>query len=116
MPLLLSALLVVFAPVSKRPAMEQRSQHAAATQDDPIKTEFDKRLKEAEGSVVKLWEVHAWCDAQGRDKEGCTVLRAIIKLDDTQRKAHELLGELEFEGKWFAYEKKLEEFKKKRLE
>jgi hypothetical protein len=50
------------------------------------------------------------------DKEGRAVLRAILKLDDSDAKAHELLGEILYDGKWFPNEKKIEEYKKKALE
>jgi hypothetical protein len=83
---------------------------------DERKAEFEKKLAEAEGNVQKLWTVYEWCESNGLDKDGRTVLRKILKLDDKQKKAHELLGELEFDGKWFPNQKKLDEYKAKKLE
>lgn len=80
------------------------------------KAEFEKKLQEAEGNVTKLWKLHEWCQAYALDKDARTVLRKILKLDDTDRKAHELLGEIEYDGKWFPSQKKLDEYKQKKLE
>jgi hypothetical protein len=82
---------------------------------DP-KAEFDQRMKDASGSVEKLWKVYEWCQTSSLDSQGRQVLRAILKIDDQDKKAHELLGEVEYEGKWYANEKKVEELKKKKLE
>jgi hypothetical protein len=84
-------------------------------QDDP-KAEFEKLRQEAEGSLEKLWKLHEWCGTKGLDKEARSVLRAILKIDENDRKAHELLGEVEYDGKWFASDKKVDEYKKKQLE
>ena len=91
---------------------------SAERQDPPQdrQADFDKRLKEAEGSTEKLWKVYDWCVTSGLDKQGRTVLRAILKIDDGDKKAHELLGEIGYDGKWFASDKKVEEYKKKQLD
>jgi len=99
-----SAPLAAANTASTRPAQEDK------------KAEYERRLAEAEGSVEKLWKVYDWCEARGMDKEGRAVARKILKLDDSQRRAHEVLGEIEYDGKWFASEKKVEEYKKKQLE
>jgi len=91
----------------------------AVVAQDPAQdhqAEYEKRLKEAEGSVEKLWTVYDWCQANSLDKQGRSVLRAILKVDDNDKKAHELLGEISFDGKWFASATKVEEYKKKQLE
>lgn len=80
------------------------------------KAEYEKRLAAAEGNAEKLWQLYEWCSANGLEKDGKNVLRKILKLDDTDRKAHELLGDVEYDGKWFPSEKKVEEYKKKKLE
>ncbi|MBM3989879.1 MAG: hypothetical protein FJ298_02615 [Planctomycetes bacterium] len=80
------------------------------------KAEFEKRLAAAEGNKDKLWKLYEWCDASGMEKDGRNVLRKIVKLDDADRRAHELLGEIEYDGKWFPSEKKVEEYKKKKLD
>ncbi|MCC7011714.1 MAG: hypothetical protein IT454_04050 [Planctomycetes bacterium] len=89
---------------------------ASITSQDDKKAEFEKKLAEAEGNVQKLWKVYDWCDAHGLEKDGRTVLRKILKVDDSDKKAHELLGEIEFEGKWFPNQKKVDEYKQKKLE
>lgn len=88
---------------------------AGQPQDDK-KAEYEKRLGEAEGDAAKLWKVYEWCEARGMEKEGRSVLRKILKLNDGDRRAHELLGEVEYDGKWFPSEKKVEEYKRKQLE
>jgi hypothetical protein len=89
---------------------------SAPKQEDDKKAEYEKRLAAAEGDAAKLWKVFEWCETRGMEKEGRSVLRKILKLNENDRKAHELLGEVEYDGKWFATEKKVEEYKKKQLE
>jgi hypothetical protein len=76
--------------------------------------EYATRRKAAEGDVDKLWRLFDWCEAYGLGREGRKVLRAIIELDDS-RKAHELLGEIRHDGKWFASARKVEEYKRRQL-
>jgi hypothetical protein len=105
--------------LSAAPLDARDVQAPAALAQDPAQdhqAEYEKRLKEAEGSVEKLWTVYEWCQSNGLDKQGRSVLRAILKVDDNDKKAHELLGEVSFDGKWFANDKKVEEYKKKQLE
>lgn len=99
-------------PITLRPAA---SLSASVRQEDR-KAEFEKRLAAAEGSAEKLWKLYEWCSANAMEKDGRNVLRKIVKLDETDRRAHELLGEVEYDGKWFPSEKKVEEYKKKKLE
>jgi hypothetical protein len=80
------------------------------------KAEYEAKRAEAEGSVEKLWKLYDWCEAYSLESQGRSVLRAILKLDQNDRKAHELLGELEYDGKWFPNQKKLDEYKKKKLD
>jgi hypothetical protein len=101
------------------PCVVPRLSALAAARQDPAQdhqAEYEKRLKEAEGSVEKLWALYEWCQSNALDKQGRAVLRAILKVDDNDKKAHELLGEVSFDGKWFANDKKVEEYKKKQLE
>ena len=116
---MLPVLLVVVAlTVARSTPVEpvRAPQSAASTPAQDPKVEFDQRMKEAAGSVDKLWKVYEWCQTSSLDSQGRQVLRAILKLDDKDKKAHELLGEVEFDGKWFANEKKLEEYKRKQLD
>ena len=97
---------------SARPAALSIHQTPAAD----TKAEYEKRKKEAEGSVEKLWKLYEWCDAYALKNESRSTLRAILKLDEGDRKAHELLGHIEYEGKWYDNAKKVEEYKAKKLE
>ena len=90
----------------------------AAAQDpaaDP-KAEYETRKKEAEGNLERLWSLYEWCDKHALKTESRSTLRAILKLDASNAQAHKLLGHVEFEGKWYDSEKKVEEFKRKQLE
>lgn len=118
MPIMIAALLVALLSVapSSVPAAASASPSGEAAHAQDPKLEFEQRLKEASGSVEKLWKVYEWCQSSSLDSQGRQVLRAILKLDEQDKKAHELLGEVEFDGKWFANEKKLEEYKRKKLE
>ncbi|MCB9914496.1 MAG: hypothetical protein H6828_05030 [Planctomycetes bacterium] len=81
-----------------------------ASQDDH-KAEYEAKKKAAGKDVEKLWELYLWCDAFGMEKEGRTTLRAILKEDPDHRGANEGLGYLEYDGKWFKTQKKLDEYK-----
>jgi len=104
-------------PLILAPALIAAREPAAATQQqDDKKADYERRVAEAEGDAAKLWKVYEWCEARGMEKEGRSVLRKILKLNEADRRAHELLGEVEYDGKWFASDKKVEEYKKKKLE
>jgi len=91
------------------------SPRATANQpQDDQEAEYERRRKAAEGNAKKLWEVANWCEANGLTKEFRSCLRAILKLDDSDKKAHELLGHVAYDGQWFTSEKKMEVYKKKR--
>jgi hypothetical protein len=76
--------------------------------------EYDSRRKEAGRDPEKLWDVYLWCDANGLEKEGRSVLRAVVRADQNHRPAHEKLGHFEYDGQWFTTQKKLDKYKKKR--
>ena len=78
-----------------------------AAQETDRKAEFKARYAAAKGDLEALWELHEWCDAFGLESEDKRVLRAILKLDDSDRKAHEGLGHIEHEGNWFKDQKEL---------
>ena len=119
-PMLISQLLPILAlglPFTgasplQNPAPEPVLQSAADDGQDLIE-EYKKRRAEAEGDVEKLWKVANWSEANGLDKEFRSVLRAIVKLDDTDKKAHELLDHVYYDGQWFTTKKKYESYKKK---
>jgi len=87
-------------------------------QDPPVdnKAEYEKRKKEAGEDVEKLWKLHEWCEAYGLKSEARSTLRAVLKVDPADKKAHELLGHVFFDDKWFDSAKKVDEYKKKQLE
>ena len=109
MNLLALALLFPSAPVPPAPPI------TPAFQEVDRKAEYKTKREAANGDAEKLWELYDWCEAYGLSREGRSVLRAIIDIDDA-RKAHELLGEIEYDGKWFASQAKVEAYKRKQLE
>ena len=80
------------------------------------KAEYDRRRKEAGKDAAKLWEVYLWCDANGMEKEARSCLRAVVRADPDHREAHLKLGHLEYDGKWFTTQKKLDQYKRKNEE
>lgn len=85
------------------------------SQDDR-KEEFDKKLEEAGRDRKELWKLYDWCDTLGMKSEGRKVLRQILKVDDGDKKAHELLGHVFYDGQWFTTQKKADTYKKKKLD
>src|SRR5690349_4515038 len=114
--------LVMVATILQLPALAEpaaRNELEPACAQDPAanpKAEYEKRKKEAEGSVEKLWKLYDWCEASGLKNESRSTLRSILKLDPDEKQAHELLGHVFFDGKWFDSDKKVDEYKKKQLE
>lgn len=76
--------------------------------------EYEKRKNEAGEDPSKLWKLHEWCKEKGRDKDSKTALRKIVKVDPSHKEANIALGNVFFDGKWFANEKKVEEYKKEK--
>lgn len=75
------------------------------------KAEYEKKKKAAGKDVEKLWDLYLWCDANGMEKQGRSCLRAIIREDGSHRAAHKAMGHIEFDGKWFTTQKKLDQYK-----
>ena len=92
----------------------QPAQDLAVRED--LKEEYDRRRAEAKGDTKKLWALADWCEANSMDKERRSCLRAVLKLDDSDRKAHEALGHVFYDGQWFTTQKKLDAYKKKEEE
>jgi hypothetical protein len=113
---LLVLLLALNAPAapSIRPLLPAPRAAEAPAQD--LKAEYETRRAAAEGNKEKLWELAAWCESNGLDKERKSCLREIVKLDDNDAKAHEALGHILYEGKWFTSEDKLAAYKQKAAE
>ncbi len=76
--------------------------------------EYGKRRKAADGNVENLWAVADWCEANGLTTQFRSCLRAVLKLDAEDKKAHTLLGHVLYEGTWFTTEKKMLAHQKKR--
>ena len=112
---LVFALLFAVSPATALPLVPVAPVPAAPLQETDRKAEYEAKRAEAEGNAEKLWELYEWCESYGLSREGRSVLRAIIEVDDA-RKAHELLGEIEYDGQWFASQAKVEAYKRKKLE
>jgi len=106
--LLLCLPLFLAAPTQAQPTTID----ASPQQDDDKIAEYETKRKAAGKDVEKLWDLYLWCDAYGMDKQGRSCLRAILKVDDAHEEAHKALGHLEFDGKWFTTQKKLDQYKK----
>ncbi|MCY2959822.1 MAG: hypothetical protein NTY35_06615 [Planctomycetota bacterium] len=76
--------------------------------------EFEKRKTEAGDDTAKLWKLYEWCRDSKREKEGKTILKKIVKLEPTHKEANIALGNVFFDGKWFASQKKVDEYKKEK--
>ena len=83
----------------------------ASAQDDLA--EYKRRRKAADGNTEALWKLVDWCELQSLRKQRKSCLRAILKLDDDDTKAHELVGHVFYGGQWFTSKSKLRSFKKK---
>jgi len=77
-------------------------------EEKDLKAEFDKRYDAAKGDVAKLWELYDWCEAYSLQKYHQRVLKAIVKVDENERRARELLGHEFYDGTWWDDPKKLE--------
>ncbi len=86
--------------------------HASPQQDDDKIAEYETKREAAGKDIDKLWDLYLWCGAYGMDKQGRLCLRAILKVDDGHEEAHKALGHIEYDGKWFTTQKKLDKYKK----
>lgn len=89
---------------------------AAVRQDDEKdrKKQFDELYKDAKGDVEKLWELYDWCEAYGMQKYHKRVLNAILREDEENAKAHEILGHEFYDGKWWEDLDELAEYREKK--
>lgn len=106
---MLERLLVVLACSTLAPVALPRA--AVGIQDQ--EAEFETRRKEAAGDLAKLWKLADWCEARGLVRQRDLVLRDILELDDTDKKAHELLGHLFHDGRWFDSQRELDAYERK---
>ena len=105
-------LLLAILPLAPLPTPDPAPTRALTFQDDS-KKEYETRRSEADGDATKLWALVDWCEANSLEKEKRSCLRALLKIDDGDRKAHELLGHLFYDDQWFTSQKKLDAHKKK---
>lgn len=86
----------------------------AETQDRTA--EFEKRYEAAKEDTDALWELHRWTETYGLGREGRKVLRQLVKLDPDDTRAHELLGHVKVDGRWFTSQKKADAYLAEREE
>lgn len=98
--------------VQARPA----AAHGTEQTQNPDEAEYERRRKLADKDADKLWDLYDWCTQKKLDKDAKSCLRRIVQLKPDDEKAHKLLGEIQYEGKWFPSEKKVEEYKKQQAE
>lgn len=80
----------------------------SAQEEDPLAT-YEAMRSEAGTDVEKLWGVYEYCQAHHLDTQGRSVLRAILDVDDGADRAHDLLGHIRFEGRWYKSQAELAE-------
>ncbi len=78
------------------------------------RAEFDRRLREARGDATKLWELYEWCEAFNMRAEGRRVLRDILRVDEEDPRANELLGHIRYDGRWFPNQRELDNYKREK--
>ena len=104
------------APVPASSVFAAAAPSALERVQDDRKEEFEKKLEDAGEDREELWRLYDWCDTLGLESEGRKVLRKILKVDDGDKKAHELLGHVYYDGQWFTSQKKADAYKKKKLD
>ncbi len=89
---------------------------APTSQQNPDEAEYEKRRKAADKDYDKLWDLYDWCTQKKLATQGKSCLRRIVQLKPDDEKAHKLLGDVSYDGKWFPSDKKVEEYKKQQAE
>lgn len=82
-------------------------------QDDDPREEFDRRYEAAKGNEDELWTLYDWTVTFGLDREGRKVLRALIKIDEDNTRAREILGHVKYDGKWYDSQAKADSAREK---
>jgi hypothetical protein len=114
LPSLILALCVN--PAALPPCAPLELARPAAGAQNPDEAEYERRRKLADKDADKLWDLYDWCQEKKLEKSGKSCLRRIVALKPDDAKAHKLLGEVPYDGKWFPSEKKVEEYKKQAAE
>jgi hypothetical protein len=78
------------------------------------RAEFDRKLREARGDIPKLWELYEWCEAFNMRAEGRRVLRDILRVDEEEPRANELLGHIRYDGRWFPNQREVDQYKREK--
>jgi len=99
--MMLTALIMALPGPLVAPSPLEAAPLAQEAQDDDPVAKYEELRSAAGTDKAKLWEVWEHCDANGLEREARSVLRAILDVDDSDAKAHELLGHVEHEGEWF---------------
>lgn len=115
---MLPSLLLVLCAQAPAPTATEILAPAPAidSAQNPDEAEYEKRRKLADKDADKLWDLYDWCKEKKLDKSAKSCLRRIVELRKDDEKAHKLLGDVQYDGKWFASEKKIEEYKKQQAE
>lgn len=86
-----------------------------APQDD-VKAEFEqKKAAVDENDAEALFELSLWAEANGLKTDYKRLLRKVIKVDKNHRQARELLGYVEYDGRWVT-KREMERLEKKKEE
>ncbi|MBK7642651.1 MAG: hypothetical protein IPJ19_06300 [Planctomycetes bacterium] len=88
----------------------------SAQAQNPDEADYERRRKLADKDVDKMWDLYDWCVEKKLDKDAKSCLRRIVQLRSDDEKAHKLLGDIAYDGKWFPTEKKLAEYKTEQAE
>ena len=98
-----------FTSIEMPRSAELQSSSALAEQNPPPKeklpsaeeVEYEKRRKVADNDTDKLWDLYDWCGTKKLDKQAKSCLRRIAQLKPSDEKSNTLLGNLQYDGKWF---------------
>ena len=109
-----------FTSIEMPRSAELQSSSALAEQNPPPKekppsaeeVEYEKRRKVADNDTDKLWDLYDWCGTKKLDKQAKSCLRRIAQLKPSDEKSNRLLGNLQYDGKWFPSQAKIDEYKK----
>jgi hypothetical protein len=109
---MLTSLLIALAPCVHTPlpgAVIPLASTSASFAHVLAAFDFKDQLKAAGKDPVKLWALYQWTlEDDERKKYRKRVLKAVIKADPDHAEAREVLGHIEFEGKWYETQRSLD--------
>lgn len=106
--------LTYTAPAGALRALAPRTSQPVAVAQNPDDAEYEKLKNEAGKDVSKLWKLHEWCKERKRDKDAKAALKAILKIDPNHKEANIAAGNVNYDGKWFPSQAKVDEYKKEK--